>query len=87
MGKPTKAQRVFLDAMRDLTSPGTSDKQKALYAGDCADAAMARAEEVNAALLARIEALEQRGAPSQSISDEDKANILALNAKRLFKIS
>lgn len=43
--------------MRDLTTPGLTDKSRALYAGDCADAAMHRAEEVRDELAQMVESV------------------------------
>ena len=43
--------------MRDLTTPGLTDKSRALYAGDCADAAMQRAEEIRNELAQMVESV------------------------------
>ena len=53
----TAAQQQFWKAMNDLTTPGIPDKSRALYAGDCADAAMQRAEEIRNELAQMVESV------------------------------
>ena len=53
--------------MTELTRPGISDKTRTFFAGDCAEAALDRAEEINTALLARIEALDADRITEQTV--------------------